>query len=302
MKFGQSENPELIDFRLPADDPRTAEILKQNDTSKPLTIYVGCAKWNKTDLKNFYPRGTRDELTYYSTQFNSIEMNATFYNMPSRQQVITWREKTPEHFRFFPKITQSISHMRRLNDVQALTSEYCDNISNFEDKLGMVFLQLHDNFKYKNYDRLVNFVENFPKAIPLAVELRNTEWFNDRTISEEVYALFEKHQVTNILVDTAGRRDLLHMRLTTPKTFVRYVGANNPQSDRERLDDWVNRLKVWVDQGIRDIYFFVHQNIEMESPFLSAYLLERLNKEFGVDLKIPMLLEPSLNSGSTQKF
>lgn len=302
MKFGQSENPELIDFRLPADDPRTAEILKQNDTSKPLTIYVGCAKWNKTDLKNFYPRGTRDELTYYSTQFNSIEMNATFYNMPSRQQVITWREKTPEHFRFFPKITQSISHMRRLNDVQALTSEYCDNISNFEDKLGMVFLQLHDNFKYKNYDRLVNFVEDFLKAIPLAVELRNTEWFNDRTISEEVYALFEKHQVTNILVDTAGRRNLLHMRLTTPKTFVRYVGANNPQSDRERLDDWVNRLKVWVDQGIRDIYFFVHQNIEMESPFLSAYLLERLNKEFGVDLKIPLLLEPSLNSGSTQKF
>ena len=135
MKFGQSENPELIDFRLPEDDPRTFDILKQNDKSKPLSIYVGCAKWNKTDLKNFYPRGTKDELTYYSTQFNSIELNATFYNMPSRQQVITWREKTPEHFRFFPKITQSISHMRRLNDVQSLTTEYCDNISNFEDKL-----------------------------------------------------------------------------------------------------------------------------------------------------------------------
>ncbi len=292
MKFGQSENPEFIDFQLPTDHLRTAEILKQNDISKPLTIYVGCAKWNKTDLKNFYPRGTKDELTYYSTQFNSIELNATFYNMPSRQQVITWREKTPENFRFFPKITQSISHMRRLNDVQTLTTEYCDNISNFEDRLGMVFLQLHDNFKYKNYDRLVNFIESFSKAIPLAVELRNTEWFNDKTISEEVYTLFEKNNISNIVVDTAGRRDLLHMRLTTPKAFIRYVGANNPQNDRERLDDWVDRLKVWVDQGIRDIYFFIHQNIEMESPFLSAYFIEKLNKQFGLNLQIPKLIDP----------
>ncbi len=299
MKFGQSENPEVIDFRLPDDDPKTAEILKQNDTSKPLTIYVGCAKWNKTDLKNFYPRCTKDELTYYSTQFNSIELNATFYNMPSRQQVITWKNKTPENFRFFPKITQSISHMRRLNDVQALTTEYCDNISNFEDRLGMVFLQLHDNFKYKNYDRLVSFIESFPKAIPLAVELRNTEWFNDKAISEEVYALFEKHNVSNIVVDTAGRRDLLHMRLTTPKVFIRYVGANDPQSDRERLDDWVNRLNVWVDQGIRDVYFFVHQNIEMESPFLSAYFIEKLNKQFGLNLQIPKLLGPNGDSSPT---
>jgi len=299
MKFGQSETPELIDFRLPADDPRTIEILKQNDTNKPMNVYVGCAKWNKTDLKNFYPRGTKDELTYYSRQFNSIELNATFYSMPGREQVITWREKAPQNFRFFPKVTQSISHMRRLNEVQTLVDEYCDNVSNFEDKLGMVFLQLHDNFGYKNYDRLVRFIENFPKAIPLAVELRNTEWFNNAAVSSEVYQLFERHQVTNIIVDTAGRRDLLHMRLTTPKAFIRYVGANDPQSDRERLDDWINRLQIWVDLGLRDIYFFVHQNIEMESPFLSAYFIERLNKEFGLNLHIPTLLGPVGNSVPT---
>jgi len=89
------------------------------------------------------------------------------------------------------------------------------------------------------------------------------------------------------------------MRLTTPKVFVRYVGANNPQSDRERLDDWVERLKIWVDQGIRDIYFFVHQNIELESPFLSAYFIERLNKKFGLTLQIPKLLETKGESSPT---
>lgn len=290
MKFGQNENPESIDFTLPEDDPKTIRILSESDHKKPLTIYVGCAKWNKQDLKNFYPRGTKDELAYYSTQFNSIELNATFYNMPKKDQVITWREKTPNNFRFFPKITQSISHMRRLNDVQPLVDEYCDSISHFEEKLGMVFLQLHDNFGYKNFDRLVNFIENFPKVIPLAVELRNTEWFNDASVSQEVYSLFEKNNITNILVDTAGRRDLLHMRLTTPKAFIRYVGSNVPESDRERLDDWMVRLKIWIEKGLRDVYFFVHQNIEMESPFLSAYFIEKLNKEFGLSLQIPKLL------------
>jgi uncharacterized protein YecE (DUF72 family) len=290
MKFGQSENPENINFLLPSDDPRTAEILKQNDPGQPMNVYVGCAKWNKTDLKNFYPKGVKDELAYYSTQFNSIELNATFYRVPSPDQVINWKDKTPEGFKFFPKVNQTISHFRRLSDVQALVEEYCDNISNFEEKLGMAFLQLHDNFGYKNYDKLVNFIENFPKAIPLAVELRNTDWFNKTAVSNEVYQLFEKHQIANIIVDTAGRRDLLHMRLTTPKAFIRYVGSNEPQSDRERLDDWIDRLKVWVGLGLRDIYFFVHQNIEMESPILSAYFIEKLNNEFGLDLQIPKLI------------
>ena len=106
MKFGQSENPENINFLLPPDDPRTAKILKQNDPGQPMNVYVGCAKWNKTDLKNFYPKGVKDELAYYSTQFNSIELNATFYRVPSPDQVINWKDKTPEGFKFFPKINQ----------------------------------------------------------------------------------------------------------------------------------------------------------------------------------------------------
>jgi len=289
MKFGQVENPTAVDFSLPADHPATNIILENNDQSKPLNVYVGCAKWNRTDLKGFYPRGTKDELSYYSTQFNSIELNATFYGMPSAQQVITWRDKTPDDFRFFPKITQSISHMRRLNNVEQLTEQYCDNICNFEHKLGMVFLQLHDNFGSKNYDRLVSFIESFPKVIPLAAELRNTSWFNEQRLSDEVYQLFEANNITNIIVDTAGRRDLLHMRLTTPVAFVRYVGANDPQSDRDRLDEWVARIKQWVDQGLRDVYFFVHQNMEKESPLLTEHFIERLNNTIGTDLHIPRM-------------
>ena len=78
MKFGKVSNPEEISSVLPDDHSRTNNTLSKSESDKSLNIYVGCAKWNKKDLKNFYPRGTKDELAYYSTQFNSIELNATF--------------------------------------------------------------------------------------------------------------------------------------------------------------------------------------------------------------------------------
>ena len=66
--------------------------------------------------------------------------------------------------------------------------------------------------------------------------------------------------------------------------------------DRGRLDDWLQRFKVWLGQELRDIYFFVHQNFEMELPVLSAYLIEKLNREFGLSLKIQKLPGSNRNS------
>ena len=108
MQFGKVNDPSKIDFSLPADANETSEILKKNKSNQKFEAFVGCAKWNKADLKGFYPKGTKDELTYYATQFNSIELNATFYKSPDRAQVITWKDKTPADFKFFPKIVNEI--------------------------------------------------------------------------------------------------------------------------------------------------------------------------------------------------
>lgn len=291
MKFGSVANPELIDFTLPVDHHDTERVLKASGFKGKPDIYIGCAKWNRTDLKGFYPRGTKDELSYYATQFNSIELNATFYNFYSAEQYENWKDKTPDGFKFFPKVNQMISHMKRLNDgVERYTSEFCEGLSGLGDKLGTVFLQLHNNFAPKNWDRLERYLEEFPKDIPLALEVRHTDWLNDPDVSERFYALLEKHQVANIITDTAGRRDLLHMRLTTPTAFIRYVGANH-ESDYDRLDEWLERIRLWTDQGIKEIYFFVHQNLEKASPLLSAHLTERLNSELAYDLPVPVRQE-----------
>lgn len=287
MKFGQVADPSQIDFTLPKDHPQTKFILNQNKKSLE-NISIGCAKWNKTDLKGFYPKGTKDELTYYATQFNSIELNATFYGMPTAEQVQTWKEKTPKDFKFFPKITNTVSHFRRLLNVTDVVTQFASAVLNFDEKLGMVFLQLHDNFKPKDYDRLEKFVQDWPKEVPLAIELRNTEWFTDEEVFNTVCELFIMNNITNIIVDTAGRRDMLHMRLTTPNAFIRYVGAN-AESDYARLEDWLERLTQWKKEGLQNLYFFVHQNIEKASPLLSAHFIQKINEEWKTNIHIPTM-------------
>ncbi|WP_281543222.1 DUF72 domain-containing protein [Maribacter aestuarii] len=290
MKFGKVEQPELIDFSLPKDHPDTEVVLRRLEDKSPFHIQVGCAKWNKNDLKNFYPRGTKDELAYYSTQFNSIELNATFYRIFPVETYQKWKEKTPENFTFFPKIVQNVSHLRRLNDhAYPVLDRYLEVTTQLGDKLGTLFLQMHNNFAPKDLDRVVRFVEKWPKELRLAMEFRHTDWFNDEKVAQELYHLLEKNGIANILVDTAGRRDIMHMRLTNNEAFIRFVGANH-ESDYTRLDEWVTRIGEWQEQGLKKVNFFIHQNMELESPLLSAYFIKKLNERFDLGLTVPKTL------------
>ncbi|MBY0067278.1 DUF72 domain-containing protein [Empedobacter falsenii] len=286
MKFGKVENPELVDFTLPKTPKETIDLLKKADKSDNFEVYVGCAKWNKQDLKNFYPPKTKDELSYYSKQFNSIELNATYYRSPSKENVETWANKTPKDFKFFPKIPQSISHYGRLQNVTDKLNQYLDAVALFEEKLGMIFLQMHENFAPKDFEKLENFIQNFPKGYPLAVELRHEGWFSNEENFNRLVSLLEKHNISNIIVDTAGRRDMVHMRLTSNEAFVRFVGANIP-SDYERLDEWIETIKLWKAEGLQKLYFFIHQNLELESPMLAKYFIKKLNNDLDLDIRSP---------------
>ncbi|MPN64005.1 hypothetical protein SDC9_211774 [bioreactor metagenome] len=90
-----------------------------------------------------------------------------------------------------------------------------------------------------------------------------------------------------MIVDTAGRRDMMHMRLTTSTAFIRFVGCNVDQIDYQRIDDWVERIVQWKEAGLKQLFFFVHQNVEKSSPLFSAYLIEKLNKRLNLRIHVP---------------
>lgn len=288
MKFGKVDDPSSIDFTLPEDHVQTKEVLQKFAPKSFNAISIGCAKWNKKDLKNFYPRGTKDELVYYSQQFNSIELNATFYRMWPLEQFQKWHNKTVDDFKFFPKVPRLISHIKRLNEVDDLVTDYTSNLLGLNEKLGMVFLQMPENFQPKWIDRLPGFFKKWPREIPLSFEVRHHDWHHDQAVSDELNAMLQEYNIANVITDSAGRRDLLHMRLTSDTAFVRYNGANH-ESDYSRLDDWVDRIEEWYKLGLKNLYFFVHQNLEKASPLLSAYFIKKMNERFELDLRIPQL-------------
>lgn len=291
MNFGKVDNPAQVIFTLPVTDKATYRILKRYKKSSFRNVRIGCAKWNRKDLKNFYPRGAGDELIYYSGQFNSVELNASFYKMFPEAQFKTWYKKSEKNFQFFPKVPRIISHNKRLKDCERLVDDFITNIQPLKKKLGMVFLQMPNNFHPKNIERLEPFFSHWPKEVPLAAEFRHTDWYNDPDVAKQLYKTLEKYKVANVITDTAGRRDLLHMRLTSNTAFVRYVGANHP-SDYTRLDEWIERIEDWHSAGLRNLYFFMHQNVEKESPILAAYFIEKLNHKFGTKIKVPKTLTP----------
>jgi len=290
MKFGKVEDPGSVDFSLPPTHKQTQEVLSSFKSSQFEDVRIGCAKWNRADLKNFYPRGTKDELQFYSTQFNSIELNASFYRMFPEEQFAKWKSKASEDFKFFPKVPRIISHIKRLNETEVITDDFVKNILPLEEKLGMVFLQLREDFGPKNIDRVEKFFKHWPEEVPLSAEFRHADWYKDEKIAEELNALMMQHKVAHVITDAAGRRDLLHMRLTTESAFVRYNGANH-KSDYTRLDDWLERIDEWYEMGLKNLYFFVHQNVEEASPLLSAYFIEKFNKKFNTEIKIPETLK-----------
>lgn len=290
MNFGKVEDPGQVDFSLPPTHKRSLSILKRYKQNSFKNIRIGCAKWNRGDLKNFYPKGAGDELKYYSSQFNSVELNASFYRMFPEEQFKTWYKKSDKNFQFFPKVPRIISHNRRLKDSERLVDDFITRTHPLKKKFGMAFLQMPNNFHPKHIDRLDPFFDHWPKQVPLAAEFRHTDWYNDDTIAKQLYKVLEKYKITNIITDTAGRRDLLHMRLTTNTAFIRYVGANHP-SDYSRLDEWLERIEEWHIAGLKNLYFFMHQNVEKESPQLAAYFIEKFNDRFKTNLQIPKTLD-----------
>jgi hypothetical protein len=104
-------------------------------------------------------------------------------------------------------------------------------------------------------------------------------------LKKRYYARLSELGIGTIITDAAGRRDVLHMRLTVPRAFIRFVGNSLHPSDFPRIDDWARRIKKWLDAGIDEIYFFMHMHDEGKSPELTQYVVQQFNKICKLGLK-----------------
>lgn len=293
MEFGKVPDDELdnIDFTLPKDPKVTTEVLKKGKGNTK--FYIGCAKWGRKDwVGKLYPKGTKEKdfLEYYARLFNSIEFNSTYYHSPSPADVLRWKAKVPVGFKFFPKFPQTITHFKRLKNTDGEVGVFLEAITEFKDNLGPIFLMPHPQMGLKQRENIEGFITGFPKDVELFLELRHEDWYIDG-YDRELYEFLRKKKRGTIITDAAGRRDCVHMHLSTPECFIRFVGNSLHKTDYERIDDWVKRIKKWMSEGLESCYFFMHQHEELHSPELIKYLIEQLNKHCKTDIVPPKMYD-----------
>src|SRR5476651_820451 len=298
MEFGRVSPEELAvtDFTLPPDAELTLSTLKAAKSDEPLQVHVGCAKWGRKEwVGKIYPPKTKDAnfLDEYVKHFDCIELNATFYNIYPASTISKWKEKADSSpgFKFCPKFSQSISHIRRLKNAEDMTTQYYEGIMAFGDKLGPLFLQLGDNFTPKSLPDLKAYLEHLPKDVPVFVELRHKEWFSVPENRDNVFNLLKELNIGAVITDASGRRDVVHMELPTPHAFIRFVGNSLHPTDYTRIDEWVERIKQWQQMGLQSVWFLMHQHDERYSPELADYVVEKMNKELGLSMIRPQFID-----------
>lgn len=300
MEFGRVNPEELmsVDFTLPPDPALTIETLAAAKNTKPLQVHVGCAKWGRKEwVGQIYPPKTKDAnfLDEYVKHFDCIELNATFYNTYPAETIAKWKAKADSRpdFKFCPKFSQSISHIRRLKNAEDATTKFYEGILAFGDKLGPLFLQLSDNFTPKSFPELKAYLEQLPTDVPVYVEVRHKDWYAVPENRDNLFNLLKQLNIGAVITDATGRRDCVHMHLPTPHAFIRYVGNGLHPTDYARVDEWIDRIKQWRDMGLQSVWFFMHQHDERYSPKLADYVSEQFNIKLGLNLERPHFIEES---------
>ncbi len=296
MEFGKITEKELVKaaLKLPMEPAFNKKILTSKAAAKP-KVYIGCAKWGRSEwVGALYPLKTKEKdfLENYVQHYNSIELNATHYKVYDEAMIKKWSEKAgKKDFKFCPKMYKGVTHFGSLKGKEFLTEEFLKGILAFKEHLGPIFIQVSEAFSPKRKEELFDYLKTLPKELSFFVEVRHPEWYSDEAISEEYFNTLKKLKLGAVITDTAGRRDCAHMHLTMPKTFIRYVGNSLHKTDYMRIDDWVKRIKFWLNNGLKELYFFMHMHDEAKSPELTAYLTDELNAKCGLHLEKPMLIK-----------
>jgi uncharacterized protein YecE (DUF72 family) len=256
MEFGKVAQLDNILWNLPPK-PNIGVV----KISKPIFFHIGTTGWAEKEwIGSIYPKGTKpsDYLCQYAKVFDSIELNTTHYQIPDPLKIERWYDKSAPDFKFCPKLPRAISHHKGLGNGTENVFLFCQSILGLKEKLGPCFLQLPPYFNPDNLDILETFFQAWPEEIALHLEFRHEDWYLPSNLYK-LSELLKVHQKGMVMTDVAGRRDVLNIGATTDVIFVRFVGNSGHPSDGERLKKWVITLSEWVDAGIQEIYFFLHQ-------------------------------------------
>ena len=232
-------------------------------------LFLGSAGWSYDDWEGpFYPPGTssRDRLSFYARQFRSVEIDSTFYGIPTKQAVRGWYDRTPEDFMFSAKFPSSITHTAQLIDCADEMFQFVEVMTELGEKLGPLLIQFPPTYSIAGISDLARFLESLPKGLIYAVEVRHRSWLVDE------FADLLKHHNASIVMSCCGPFERF-WRVTSRVAYIRWLGKWDAveEFDRIQIDRsdeiawWIPRIRHFLDQG-GVLFGYVNNHYAGHSP------------------------------------
>ena len=265
------------------------------NSAKNRPYKIGLPQWHHE--KWYAPDQHKDDsLSVYSQHFSSIEGNNTFYGLPSELSIKQWALQTPDDFEFCFKFPRSISHSGQLLACEYLAKEFLERIAPLEQRIGIVWLQLSQEFSPEQLSSLSTFLTRLPKHLKYGVEVRNKHFFDKGQDEKTLNQILMQHQANRVIFDTrclfanyADDPDTMaafnekprvptHVIATGDNPLVRFMGPHDLELSYKALQPWVNKTLQWIDEG-KTPYLFFHTPGNEFAADLALWFSERVHEQ-----------------------
>lgn len=216
-------------------------------------IHVGTSGWHYRHwMGNYYPADLAPSrmLDYYAREFDTVELNNSFYRLPEEKTFVSWRRSSPPDFHFAVKASRYITHMKKLGDPEESIRLLLERARKLGRKLGPILFQLPPRWRV-NPGRLLEFVNALPKKYRYTFELRDPSW-----MTPEIYEILGRANAAFCIYEIDYYES--PVEITADWTYIRLHGPEAKYQGlygKRGLRPWVKRIESW-SSSLRDIYIY----------------------------------------------
>jgi uncharacterized protein YecE (DUF72 family) len=216
-------------------------------------IHIGTSGWHYKHWRgSFYRPDVRaaDMFRFYVHQFNTVEINNSFYRLPTTKALRDWKDAAPNKFCFAVKASRFLTHMKKLKDPKPALRRFFDRVETLGPNLGPILFQLPPR-RQCNSERLASFLTALPRKHRSAFEFRNPTWHH-----QTVYELLRRHNAAFCVYELAGFQS--PMQITADFAYIRLHGPDGAYQGRyteKRLGGWAEQIRHWR-RRLKDIYIY----------------------------------------------
>lgn len=260
-------------------------------------IKLGLLSWESEKLRGtLYDEDTppSEFLSLYSKQFDVVEYQDSFLEVPSEKQIEKMRQQVKENkdFTFCPYVPRKMSHEAMLNVSTEELKSYFERLEGLRQHLGPCLLKLPEVFGVKEMNRLIQFLEKVPEGKSLTIQFTNPEWAKDLKFIQQLIRTIKNEKIGILIKDDAGLSAPLEKLICGENLMIRYEGSSQLQKDEHALAMWVYRLAEYQAYNIKMSYFFLDEQEEM-----SLNIMKKMANSIG-GIRVPQKYDLNARQGS----